>query len=305
VTHDWLDKHHIDVDINLHGWWSSTAKYMAESLALALAQFLGSLALVVIFAMYMLCGKHDFPEGSVRKQVDSHMQQYIFFKAMVSAMVGSLVALCFVLMGADLAFFWGFITFFANWIPNIGAMIATLFPLPFIALDPTQDFFGYGRVAAVIFALVGPLLMHNFVGNYIEPKLFGNKFEMHPVTVLCALVFWGLIWGISGAILAVPLTAAMKIVLNDLDHPFAKAAACMISGKLGSLYKYTHHREPTVYDRSSASSMDRDHPLYRSNAAAGGAGGAGGLGTPGGGGGPVSSAEANLRDRTGRRATMS
>ena len=157
VTHDWLDKHHIDVDVDLHSWWHSVAQQMAESVALALAQFLGSLALVVIFAMYMLCGKHEFPEGSVRKQVDSHMQQYIFFKTLVSGMVGCLVAICFLVMGADLAFFWGFVTFFANWIPNIGAMIATLFPLPFIALDPAQDFFGCGRFAAVIFALAGPL----------------------------------------------------------------------------------------------------------------------------------------------------
>ena len=147
--------------------------------------------------------------------------------------------------------------------------------------------------SSVIFALAGPLVMHNFVGNYVEPKLFGNKFEMHPVTVLCALVFWGLLWGISGAILAVPLTAALHIGLKDLDHPFAKAASCFISGKLGSLYKYTHHREPTIYDRSSANSMDRDHPLYHSTK------GNAEQSTP------VGFPEANLRDRAGRRATMS
>jgi len=251
VTQIWLEKHNIDIhDVDIHGLAQSLASSAAEDVLLWLAQFMGSLALVVIFAMYMLCGKHQFPEGSVRKQVDSHIQQYIFFKTLVSAMVGSLVSLCFFIMKADLAFFWGFCTFFANWIPNIGAMIATLFPLPVIALDPNQTFMG-SRIGAVIFALVGPMIMHQIVGNYVEPRLFGKKFEMHPVTVLCALVFWGLLWGISGGILSVPLTAAIHIGLKDLDHPFAKSACCMIEGKLDNVHKHMNHRRESKEDHTS------------------------------------------------------
>lgn len=159
------------------------------------------------------------------------------------------------------------------------SMIATLFPLPFIALDPRQEIAG-SRVAAVVFAFVGPTLMHQFVGNYVEPKVFGNKFHMHPVTVLVALAFWGLIWGIPGGILSVPLTAAVHIILKEIKHPWAATASCLIEGNLDAIYKHLGHRRslpaPTQFEYAPSPELrPEDAPVVDSESGLAGLAGLG------------------------------
>jgi AI-2 transport protein TqsA len=60
-------------------------------------------------------------------------------------------------------------------------------------------------------------VIHNVIGNIIEPKLMGKGLDLHPVTIMLALSFWGLLWGIVGMFLAAPITAAIRIVLMQFD----------------------------------------------------------------------------------------
>ena len=68
------------------------------------------------------------------------------------------------------------------------------------------------------------------VGQIIEPKVMGYDLDLHPVTLLCCLIFWGLVWGVVGMFLAVPITAVIKFVLDKL--PTTKAAAELMAGRL-------------------------------------------------------------------------
>merc|ERR1711994_120164 len=95
----------------------------------------------------------------------------------------------------------GVLTFFFNYIPNVGPLIATLLPIPLIILDPDLN------SLVCVLALCLPMLVHAIVGNIIEPKVFGDSLELHPIVVLLALAFWYAIWGAPGAILSVPITA--------------------------------------------------------------------------------------------------
>ena len=69
-------------------------------------------------------------------------------------------------------------------------------------------------------------------GGYfvIEPKFFGKTFNLHPVTIIIALLFWGMIWGITGMLLAAPLTAIIRILFEQSDT--TKPIALLLSGKL-------------------------------------------------------------------------
>ncbi|POM72661.1 Transmembrane protein [Phytophthora palmivora] len=60
------------------------------------------------------------------------------------------------------------------------------------------------------------MCFHMFVGNFVEPKVFGRKLEIDPVIVILSLSAWGLLWGVVGMMLSVPLTAAAKIMLSHL-----------------------------------------------------------------------------------------
>jgi AI-2 transport protein TqsA len=68
------------------------------------------------------------------------------------------------------------------------------------------------------------------IGNIIEPGLIGDGVGLHPVTVIVCLVFWSIVWGLAGAFLAVPLTVALKMVLEQFEptNPLAK----MMEGRL-------------------------------------------------------------------------
>ena len=68
------------------------------------------------------------------------------------------------------------------------------------------------------------------IGNVVEPKMFGQAFDLHPVTIIVALISWGMLWGITGMLLAAPLTAIMRVSFNHFDttRPFA----LLLSGKL-------------------------------------------------------------------------
>ena len=61
-----------------------------------------------------------------------------------------------------------------------------------------------------------PALAHVLVGNLLEPHLFGSQFRMSPVVILFSLGVWWILWGIVGAMLAVPLTSILRLIASDL-----------------------------------------------------------------------------------------
>jgi len=75
-------------------------------------------------------------------------------------------------------------------------------------------------------------LIHTTVGNFIAPRMMGRGLELHPVTVLLSLAFWGLLWGIVGMVLAVPIVASLRIVLSRFNttRPIADLLAGHLPG---------------------------------------------------------------------------
>ena len=82
----------------------------------------------------------------------------------------------------------------------------------------------------IVLIIILPAIIHIIIGNIIEPKIFGQAFNLHPVTIIVALISWGLVWGITGMLLAVPLTAIIKMLFEQSDT--TKPIALLLSGKL-------------------------------------------------------------------------
>ena len=70
-------------------------------------------------------------------------------------------------------------------------------------------------------------------GDFVDPKLMGQSLDLHPVSVLLALMVWGAVWGVIGMFLATPLTAIMKILFerSELTAPIAD----LMAGRLDAL----------------------------------------------------------------------
>ena len=85
----------------------------------------------------------------------------------------------------------------------------------------------------VFLSLLFPGLAHFLLGHLLEPRLVGDSLELHPITVLLCLIFWGMVWGIPGLVLAAPMTAALKIMCESIEvtAPFALLLAGQIEGR--------------------------------------------------------------------------
>ena len=110
-------------------------------------------------------------------------------------------------------------------IPNVGLAVALLLPMPIVLLDPAS-----GTVSAIL-AFAGPLGVGLVAKDVLEPVLLGNSTSLTPVAVLLSILIWGSVWGITGMVMAVPMTAVMRIYLAGLEHPLAKWAANVLAGR--------------------------------------------------------------------------
>lgn len=193
--------------------------------------------LILIFLIYLLQGdRAPPPPDSFRARIGGRIRRYLVIKIAMSAITGFLVALLLWLLGVELALVFGVLAFVLNFIPSVGSIVAVFLPLPLVLVDPDVTWV----TVALVLALPGAVQVT--IGNIIEPKLMGDSLELHPVMVLLCLIFWGALWGIPGMILAAPLTAVLKIVLEQA--PATRPIALAMAGRVGESAQPT--RSPTA-----------------------------------------------------------
>lgn len=212
----WLQK----IGIDVKSLKKSTITYMkswVESIAVSTMQtalsFTTTSFFVAIFVIFLLAGRdpHEVVKNVVYWEIEKKIRSYISTKLILSLVTGALVGITLSLFGLELAFVFAIMTFLLNFIPSIGSVIATILPIP-VAF---AQFSGSPGTIAGVILIPGAIQM--IIGNGIEPKLMGEGLQLHPVTVLLALSFWTLLWGPIGAILAVPITAGIRIVLMRFE----------------------------------------------------------------------------------------
>lgn len=169
--------------------------------------------LVLVFLLFLLTGEgfSRRSEETTSGQVAAQIKRYVLAQTVISAATGLLVGATLALLGVPLALLFGFLAFLLNFIPTIGSIVATLLPLPMVLISPDAT------MTTVILVLAIPGLIQFTIGNVIAPKVMGETLDLHPVTILLALIFWGMLWGIPGALLATPITAIMKLMLTRME----------------------------------------------------------------------------------------
>jgi AI-2 transport protein TqsA len=185
--------------------------------------------LVLMFLLFLLLGgtQRTGPRRGVLGEIELRVQRYIMAKIIVSAATGGVVGGILALLEVDLALVFGLFAFLLNFIPSIGSIIATLLPLPIVLVDPERT------LTTVVLAIGLPGLADFLIGSLIEPKVVGGSLDLHPATVLICLIVWGMIWGIVGMFLAIPLTAVMQFFFQRFE-PTAPIAE-LLAGRLDRL----------------------------------------------------------------------
>jgi len=102
---------------------------------------------------------------------------------------------------------WAFVIFLLNYIPYVGSLVATLLPSAFAV-------FQFQSFSIFIWIFLSIQAVQIVVGNILEPKVMGKTLNLSPLGVLLALTFWGMIWGVMGMILSVPITSILVIIAS-------------------------------------------------------------------------------------------
>jgi predicted PurR-regulated permease PerM len=135
----------------------------------------------------------------------SEIQRYLSVKTATSAATGLCAGLWCAVCGVPNPALWGLVTFALHYVPTVGSLVAAMPPI-FIALTA----FGIGRAGAVA---AGLAVFSTVIGNLIEPNALGRSLSVSPLVVLLSMFAWGYLLGPIGALLSVPLTLIVKIVL--------------------------------------------------------------------------------------------
>ncbi len=194
----------------------------AQFITGGLFSFLGQALLVFVFIVFMVLGKKNATDHGFIKEIESLISRYTATKFLTSSITAIIVGAILFSFSVDLAFMFAVLTFFLNFIPSVGSVIATVITLPVLWLQ-----FGFGVPFFVVFLLTGAVQLS--IGNFIEPKLMGESMDLHPVTILVFLIFWGIIWGVPGLFLAVPITAVLRWVLAQMEP--TQAIADFMAGR--------------------------------------------------------------------------
>lgn len=220
-----LNEHHIEVD---HAHISQEVESLLPSMIQRAAGTVMAVVshglLIVFFSVFLLAGRNPRQRhADIFTEIESTIRGYIATLTLISAGTSVLVGVVLWLLGLRMAWLFALLVFAFTYIPSVGPIIATLLPLP-VAIAQ------YDNPWMIALVLLVPGAIHMLIGNLVTPKLMGSGLELHPVTVLLSLAFWGLLWGIVGMVLAVPIVATVRIVFSRFST--ARPLANLLAGQL-------------------------------------------------------------------------
>lgn len=195
-------------------------RYTAEALS-ELGSLVSNTLLIMIISVFILMEvrsfriKADVIEMVQNKslkyldEIGKNIRHYLSIKTIVSLATGLMVTIWLLIIGVDYPVLWGLIAFLLNYIPNIGSILAAI-PAVLLALIQLG-------VGGMIWTAVGFLAVNLIMGNIVEPRMMGKGLGLSTLVVFLSLIFWGYIFGAVGMFLSVPLTMAIKIMLEQQE----------------------------------------------------------------------------------------
>ncbi|MPR32756.1 AI-2E family transporter [Salmonirosea aquatica] len=186
---------------------------------------LGTLALIPLYMFFMLYYRTFFCNflygllGRAEKKrinlilyrIYDVIHNYLAGMFTVMVIVGSLNTLGLLLLGIKYAVFFGFFASLLLLIPYIGVIIGSALPIMMALVTKESPMYAVG-VGAIF------LTIQFLEGNFITPYVVGSKISINPLMAILALLLGGMLWGIPGMILALPMIAILKVILDHSEN---------------------------------------------------------------------------------------
>jgi len=180
---------------------------------------IGTAGLVLIFTLFMLIDRENLRNRLLRLLGEQKLQattkamddagrrvsRYVLLQFAVNAGFGTVIALGLWVLGVPSPLLWGALGLMLRFLPYIGPLIAALLPF---AVGVAES--GGWRTPFLVLALF--VVTETFVGNIVEPMLYGVHTGLSAVALLVSAVFWTVIWGPVGLVLSTPLTVCLSVL---------------------------------------------------------------------------------------------
>jgi predicted PurR-regulated permease PerM len=185
---------------------------------------LATTALVILFLLFILLGRQDLRDRFLRllgtgdlqrstaalDDAASRLSRFFLMQTALNAGFGVVIAVGLGIIGVPNAVLWGILAGLMRFVPFVGVFIAAFFPvLLAAAVDP-----GWWMVlwTVALFVITEPI-----AGQVVEPVLYGQHTGLSPVAIVIATLFWTILWGPIGLLLATPLTVCLVVLGKHVE----------------------------------------------------------------------------------------
>jgi predicted PurR-regulated permease PerM len=141
--------------------------------------------------------------------IERSISRYVFLVTMINASLGVVIGLGMWAIGMPEPVVWAIVAFLVNYLPYIG-------PLSGAALSGAVAVVSFDHLGHAALAPALYLAATSVEGNFITPVILGRHLELNTVSVFVTVVFWGWIWGIAGALIAVPFLVCVKVICDNV-----------------------------------------------------------------------------------------
>jgi predicted PurR-regulated permease PerM len=194
---------------------SSTAGSISETLL--------ALSFIPVLAYFMITWRDHMRASAVKLfnnearttayvamgRIAQMLRAFIVGNVVIGVIMGAMSVGAFWWAGVPYFYFVGFISGLVSLVPYLGVLLALIPPL--------AAGIGSLSVSGILGVVVAVFVIHVFSFNVLYPKLLGPRVQLNPLVVTVSLLVWGFLWGAIGLVLAVPITAAIKIICDHVD----------------------------------------------------------------------------------------
>jgi predicted PurR-regulated permease PerM len=141
--------------------------------------------------------------------ISAMIRTFMVGNLLIGLFLGMASSIAFALLHLPFFYFVGFISGFLSLVPYLGVLLAMAPPF-FVSVGLISS----GDAVMIVVIVLG---LHLIALNVLYPMFLGNRLQLNPLAVTMALLVWGWLWGAMGLLLAIPITAAMKIVFDHVE----------------------------------------------------------------------------------------
>jgi len=213
---------------------SEVRKYINQALSeggtiltstlLATTSTLTDIFLVLLFIFFFLLYRDFFRSffykvfhGTRRSKIDSVMsgiydvvKDYLAGLVLVILIIGTLMTVGLFILGIDYAIFFGFFGACLVLIPYFGISMGSLLPAAYALVTQDNPLKALGVIGVFLF-------VQTLEGNFITPYIVGSKVSINPLAAIIVLILWENVWGFPGLVLALPMTAIIKVIFDAVE----------------------------------------------------------------------------------------